>query len=118
MTTKRDAADAFLLLWSRLGDASIAWIGEYRFTDTRRWRFDAAHPGSMVAVEIEGVNPGGKSRHTQANGYQADCEKYNAAIEEGWAVLRYTQLDLTSRPVQMIEQIQRVVASRSTGMNK
>ena len=43
----------------------------------------------MVAVEVEGgVWTGG--RHTRGKGFEADCEKYNAATERGWRVLRVT----------------------------
>jgi hypothetical protein len=65
---------------------------EYAFDQVRRWRFDWAIPEIKVAIEYEGimVDAGGKSRHTTADGYTADCEKYNAAAIAGWVVLRYT----------------------------
>ena len=62
---------------------------EYRFHDTRRWRFDFAWPEYRLAVEVEGgqwVN----GRHQRSKGYEGDCEKYNEAALDGWKVLRFT----------------------------
>jgi hypothetical protein len=78
---------------------------EYRFDENRRWRFDYAFPDSMVAIEIEGgiwINGG----HNRGAGYIDNLEKYNAAIEKGWALLRYApnQIDF--------EQIKRVIRGR------
>ena len=69
-------------------------VAEYRFHDTRRWRFDYAFPDAMLAVEIEG-GVWIKGRHTRGAGYVNDMEKYNTAIEMGWRVLRYqpTRID-------------------------
>ena len=67
-------------------------VPEYRFHPVRKWRFDYAWPASRVAVEVEGIfyRAGqGKSRHQTGKGYAADMEKYNAATELGWRVLRY-----------------------------
>lgn len=70
------------------------FVAEYAFDANRRWRFDFAIPDIKVAIEYEGIMvteaTGGKSRHTTADGYTADCEKYNAAAIAGWVVLRYT----------------------------
>ena len=66
-------------------------VQEYRFHPVRRWRFDFAFPEHKVAVEIEGGTFGKcKSRHTTGTGYEKDCEKYNAAILNGWRVFRFT----------------------------
>ena len=61
---------------------------ELRFC-SRLWKFDYAIPEKLVAVEIEG-GVYTKGRHTRGQGYVKDLEKYNAAIELGWVVLRYT----------------------------
>lgn len=62
---------------------------EYKFLESRRFRFDFAWPEEKIAVEIEGgIWSGG--RHTRGKGYQKDMEKYNLAVLEGWRVLRFT----------------------------
>ena len=60
---------------------------EYRFDAGRRWRFDFAWPVEHLALEIEGgIWRGG--RHTSGAGWHADAEKYNAAVLQGWRILR------------------------------
>jgi very-short-patch-repair endonuclease len=60
---------------------------EHVFAKPRRWRFDFAWPALMVAVEIEGGSWSG-GRHTRGAGFEADLQKYNTALMNGWAVLR------------------------------
>ena len=62
---------------------------EFKFHPERRWRFDLAWPGAMIAVEYEGIFSS-KSGHTTVGGYTGDCEKYNEAALLGWTLLRFT----------------------------
>ena len=63
---------------------------EYRFHDTRRWRFDFAWPDQQIAIEIEGgIWTGGA--HTRGKHFISDCDKYNTATIMGWRVLRFTE---------------------------
>lgn len=74
---------------------------EHRFHPTRRWRFDRAHPGALVAIELEGgIWTGG--RHTRGAGYLADCEKYNEAVLLHWAVFRFTRSNLSTAELERI----------------
>ena len=68
-------------------------VAEFRFHTERRWRFDAAWPDVMLAVEIEGGH-WQRGRHTRPKGFAADLEKYNAAARMGWMVLRFTGDDV------------------------
>jgi very-short-patch-repair endonuclease len=62
---------------------------EYRFHETRKWRFDFAWPDKKIALEVEGaVWTGG--RHTRGSGFIRDMEKYNSAAMRGWRVVRCT----------------------------
>lgn len=92
------------------------WYGsmkrEYRFAPPRRWRFDFAWLEPMVAVEVEGGirNYG---RHNRPEGFQGDCEKYNAAALDGWTVLRYTRDDLLKRPMGIVKEVKQALNQES-----
>ena len=91
----------FALLWPSLTKFKLE--EEYKFHATRKWRSDFAHISSRVLIEIEGgVWSGG--RHTRGLGYAKDCEKYNNAAYDDWAVIRFTSRDIT------IENIQQLIA--------
>ena len=66
---------------------------EWNFCPSRKWRFDFAWPGMMLAVELEGaIWIGG--RHSRGPGILNDMEKYNWAVVHGWRVLRYSRDNL------------------------
>jgi len=87
---------------------------EYRFDTNRRWRFDFAWPQYKLAVELEGGHRI-RGRHNRGDGFQADCEKYNAAQLAGWIVLRYTSEHLRDDPWTMVEQIRKGLAAATHG---
>ena len=71
-------------------------VREFRFHPTRKWRFDYAIPALKIAVECDGgVWTGG--RHVRPQGYLRDMEKFNAAAELGWIVLKFTPQQLVTR---------------------
>ena len=62
---------------------------EYRFHETRKWRFDYAWPTCKLALEVDGgVFMLGGGRHSRGAGYRADCEKFAEAAIQGWRVIR------------------------------
>ena len=65
------------------------WVRQHRLTPARQWRLDFAWPSLLVALEIQGGTwvQGG---HSRGLGYEADCDKANAATLLGWRVLRVT----------------------------
>lgn len=63
---------------------------EHKFHPRRKWRFDFAWPGEMLALEVEGGIYMDKSGHNTAAGITRDCEKYNEAVLLGWKVIRVT----------------------------
>lgn len=89
---KHTEQSAKLLLTIQLEERGlVAPEWEYRFHDARKWRFDGAYVAQRIGIEIEGGTFAiGKSRHTNPKGYEADCEKYNAAAALGWRVVRVT----------------------------
>jgi very-short-patch-repair endonuclease len=67
----------------------LRYTTELKFHPDRKWLFDFAVPKKHLAIEIEGgqwIN----GRHQRGQGFQNDCEKYNAAAILGWHVLRFT----------------------------
>lgn len=70
---------------------SLTLEKEFRFHETRFWRFDFAvmSESLKIAIEYEGIFAD-KSGHTTVDGFLKDVEKYNAAASLGWTILRYT----------------------------
>lgn len=66
---------------------------EYRVVTGRRWRWDYAWPELLIAVEIDGFGFG----HQTQKRISSAAEKQNAAVLEGWTVLRYTTAMISSR---------------------
>jgi len=61
---------------------------EYRFHESRRWRFDFAWPEHWVAVEVDG-----NAWHVKGGGghmQDKDLEKLNMAQSLGWTVFRFS----------------------------
>ena len=63
---------------------------EYSFAaPERKWRWDMAYPDIKLAIEVDGGTWSG-GRHTSGSGFSKDCEKHNAGVLRGWALLRFT----------------------------
>ena len=80
----------------QLDALGIAYEREQRLIPGRRFRFDFVIAAEMLVIEIEGGTWMAKSRHTSGKGFQSDCVKYNAVVEIGYVVLRYTGDMVTS----------------------
>ena len=90
-TKQRDAAPA-LVEWLKHENIG-GYRREYRFHAIRDWRFDVAWPHLQFAIEIEGIRRKKEdaTRHQRAKGFEEDCEKYEAALLDGWMVYRIPQ---------------------------
>jgi very-short-patch-repair endonuclease len=94
-------------------------------TMERRWTFDFAWPEYKLAVEIEGLvilpmytKPNAEAdrrfvvmgRHASPDGIKGDMDKYNAAAQLGWYVLRFEQDRVKNKTA--IDTTMRVLASK------
>ena len=75
---------------------------EFKFCETRRFRFDFAYPHKKIAVECDGGQwlPNG-GRHNR----DSDREKLNIAASLGWTVFRYSGEQIKNEPLECCEQL-------------
>ena len=105
--------EKFQLCWNEYGLAGGDPERELVFDTVRKWRFDYAWEGLKVAVEIDGFGFGHQAQQRLSDNHQ----KQNAAITQGWVVLRYTSRCIASRAKceDAIEQVVQVLCDRGTG---
>ena len=82
----------------------IRYVREYKFHDTRKWRFDFALTDWWIAIEVEG-GIFSNGRHVRGRGYTQDLLKYNAAVTLGWLVLRYTTAQINGNVIDDIHKV-------------
>lgn len=82
-------------LWAWCRANNLTLKTEFKFSDTRDFRFDWFIEELALGLEYEGVMSE-KSRHTTPIGYSNDAGKYNLAQQLGYKVLRYTVLNYRS----------------------
>lgn len=84
------------------------WVREYEFAKPERaWRLDFYFPDQKLGIEVEGGS-WSAGRHTRGAGFAEDVVKYNACVERGIRVLRFTTemvMDQTA-----VETIRRVLS--------
>lgn len=89
-------------------------IKEHQFNPDRKWRFDYAWPGQMVALEIEGgVWMKGKGAHSRPQGIVRDIEKYNSATVLGWRIIRVQPADLIK--TKTLDLIKTILTKNTNG---
>jgi hypothetical protein len=96
----------FMRLWLAMKPDLPVPKHNYRFCE-RRWTFDFAWP-TVLAVEIDGLKYG-VGGHQSSKGHTNDCSKDRAAMKLGWRVLRYTSMEWNERPVQIIEEVAKIL---------
>lgn len=100
----RDGYDIFRRCVEK--EVGVALVPEYKFHESRRWRFDFAIPDLRIAIEVEGgIFIYG--RHNHAASMLKDFEKYNTAAATGWKILKFTPRQLNE--VQTFETIRSAV---------
>lgn len=93
-------------LAQHLKSYKIEFQTEFQFNPERKWRADFYILGTKVLIEVEG-GIWSNGRHTRAQGYLGDMEKYNSAQELGYSVYRYSTEQVKSG--KAIEDIRRLV---------
>ena len=93
----RSSQSTALLLWQIRHATSVPWPTlEFRFHETRKWRFDLAWESVKLAVEIDGgIWRRGGGAHT-GTGHLRDMEKSNEAQLLGWRVFHFTPQQVKS----------------------
>ena len=99
-----------IALAGQLHARGISYERELMLIPGRRFRFDFLLAEFALVIEVEGGTWSG-GRHTTGAGFKSDCVKYNAALELGYRVLRYTT-DMVTRG-EAIAQIEAIVAAES-----
>lgn len=84
---------------------------QYKFSKKRQWKFDVAHLGAKVAVELDG-GEWSKGRHVRPQGFIDDCEKLNAATLAGWVYLRFPRSTFDNDPTSAIADIDALIDMR------
>ncbi len=88
----------FEILFKSLGGWGL--VKEYKFAESRRFRFDYYHL-SGVSVELEG-GVWTRGRHTRPSGFLNDMEKYNLAASMGILVFRIPSHDISTKRLSPI----------------
>ena len=107
-----DKAELFWSLWGLLATGHTDWPErEYGFAPPRRWRFDFAFVGQMVAVEVDG---GQYASHGGRHMRDSDRDKLNHAAAFGWRVLRFSPQQLERDPAGCIELVLAAIMPKFT----
>jgi very-short-patch-repair endonuclease len=104
-----DKAALFAAYWSMLAHENApALLPEYRFVNSRKFRFDFAIVTEHTRIGIE-VDGGQFAHRGGRHATDADREKLNFAAELGWRVFRYSPQQLTADPQGCIDQVCRAL---------
>lgn len=99
----------FTFYWTTLkSEGTPDPMAEYKFCNTRRWRFDFAWPEHKVALEIDGNawRVAGGGRHSSPS----DMEKMSAAAALGWRVFRLSPSMLREDPSYWVGIIEKALS--------
>jgi len=117
----KDLAPLFSDAWRKVIGREITesgWRKEYEFLaylkDARRWRFDFAHIGFRIAVEVDGgqrlarINPRtGKPVAVGRHAGDDDHWKIAEATSLGWSVFQLTPTMITRDPWRCVKLVAR-----------
>jgi hypothetical protein len=84
---------------------------EYKFHDTRRWRFDIALCREKIGIEYHGgLFMSRRGGHQSVKGARNDWEKLNEAQILGWMVLQFGPDETRTGSAMLV--IERAIKSR------
>lgn len=98
-TTRKPKVDYKAIFLTHLKMAKLPEpVCEFRFHETRKWRFDFCWPDEhlKIAVEYQGLNwkpkkgENNNSGHQSIDGLRRDCEKFTEASLSGWTLILIT----------------------------
>ena len=83
------------LIFQALG---VDIVREYRFHETRKWRWDWALPAIKVCFEYQGLNfgHGGASGHQTIKGIVGENHKYSEGSIAGWCIILVNAVSVES----------------------
>ena len=119
-TEKRKAASKKLEMELLLQIRASGWPEpklQYKFHESRKWRFDFAWPELLLAVEVNGGTfvSGG---HSRGMGQHNDYVKCGEAMALGWTVyVCDTILVRTGEALEMIKTLYNLRVEKCTGQN-
>ncbi|MGU3292005.1 endonuclease domain-containing protein [Williamsia sp. M5A3_1d] len=94
-------------------EAERILVALLRRSDIRGWRANRERGGHLVDLVFDAarvvVEVDGMAFHTDAETFQRDRRRQNELINAGWAVLRFTWTDVTTRPGYVVATIRRAL---------
>jgi len=108
--TDPDATPLERLGLAALSEAEISGFeSQYSPAFAPSWRFDVAFPDQRLAIEWDS-----RRWHTRVDDFDRDRQRDRVAATNGWVVIRFTMQDLKDKPDEVIEQVTKALAARST----
>jgi very-short-patch-repair endonuclease len=68
-------------------------------------RFDVAFPAEQLAIEWDS-----RRWHNLADAFSRDRERDRQALLHGWRVVRFTWIDVTAHPVDVVETVRELLS--------
>ena len=76
-----------------------------------RFRVDFAYPELLIVIEVDGYGP-----HSSPSAFQADRDRQNQLVGQGWLILRFTWADVVRRPERVAQQILDAIGQRQSAI--
>lgn len=120
-TTRKPKVDYKAIFLTHLKEAKLPEpVCEYKFHETRLWRFDFCWPDEhlKIAVEYQGLNwkGGGNSGHQSIDGLRNDCAKFTEASLAGWRLILITAETVNNG--QAVEWVRRAIQNAQGGASE